>query len=105
MRHDGTVTDSTTAPAPAPAPGPVPASPAPRLPPDPAQYDAPRNVAARSRGLAAPYISGGDDPELAETLRRERRDLRLLVGMALVLVLLGFVLGIVSAIVTALGAG
>lgn len=95
------MTDST----PASAPGPTSAPPARRLPPDPAQYDAPRNVAARSRGLAAPYISGGDDPELAETLRRERRDLRLLVGMALALVLLGFVLGIISAIVTALGAG
>lgn len=89
---------------PNPAPAPAPPSPAPSLPPDPAKYDAPRNVAARSRGLAAPYIAGGEDPDLAETLRRERRDLRLLIGMAVGLVLLGFVLGIVALVVTALGA-
>ena len=33
------------------------------LPPDPEAYDAERNVAARARGLAAPYIPGGRDPE------------------------------------------
>ncbi len=77
------------------------ANPAP-LPPDPRKYDAPRNVAARHRGLEAPYIAGGDDPDLVETLRRERRDVRILVGMAIAIVLLGFVLGIVGAIVSAI---
>lgn len=87
------MTDPT--PRPSPAPGPS------RLPPDPAKYDAARSVAARSRGLDAPYIAGGEDPELAETLRRERRYLRLLIGMAVGLVSLGFVLGIAGVILTA----
>lgn len=87
------VTDPTSDPAPMPAP--------PLLPPDPTKYDEARNVAARARGLAAPYIAGGDDPELGETLRRERRDVRLLIGMAAGLVSLGFVLGIAGVILTA----
>lgn len=69
------------------------------LPADPARYDSPRAVAARRRGLEAPYIPGGDDPELAETLERESRDTRLLIGMAITIVLMGFVLGIVGALV------
>ena len=64
-----------------------------------ARYDSPRAVAARRRGLEAPYIPGGDDPELAETLERESRDTRLLIGMAITIVLMGFVLGIVGALV------
>ncbi len=69
------------------------------LPADPARYDSPRAVAARRRGLEAPYIPGGDDPELAETLERESRDTRLLIGMAITIVLMGFVLGIVGALI------
>ena len=69
------------------------------LPADPASYDSPRAVAARRRGLEAPYIPGGDDPELAETLERESRDTRLLIGMAITIVLMGFVLGIVGALI------
>jgi hypothetical protein len=69
------------------------------LPADPARYDSPRAVAARRRGLEAPYIPGGDDPELAETLEREARDTRLLIGMAITIVLMGFVLGIVGALI------
>jgi hypothetical protein len=68
------------------------------LPPDPAKFDTPRNVRARARGLRAPYIPGGEDPELTETLRRERRLVRLLVGMAVAIVASGFVLGIIGAI-------
>jgi len=68
------------------------------LPPDPARYDAPRNAAARKRGLEQPYIAGGEDPELGTTLRRERRYVRLLVAMAILLVAMGFVLGIVGAL-------
>jgi hypothetical protein len=71
-----------------------------QLPADPARYDAPRSVAARKRGLDAPYIAGGEDPDMAETLRRERRDVRLLVGMAVGIVLLGFVLGFIGAVIT-----
>jgi hypothetical protein len=69
-----------------------------QLPPDPAKYDAPRNVMARRRGLEQPYIAGGDDPELRETLVRERPYLRLLIGMVLVIVLGGFILGFATAI-------
>jgi hypothetical protein len=68
------------------------------LPPDPAKYDAPRNVMARRRGLERPYIAGGDDPELGETLVRERPYVRLLVGMVLVIVLGGFIVGFTTAI-------
>jgi hypothetical protein len=66
------------------------------IPPDPEAYDSPRAVQARARGLAAPYIPGGEDPELPATQRRERRYRRLLIAMVLVVVLAGFVLGIVA---------
>lgn len=82
---------------------PVDTLPAASLPADPTKYDAPRNVAARRRGLEAPYIAGGEDPDMAATQRRERRDLRLLVGMAVGIVLLGFVLGIIGSVVSLLG--
>lgn len=67
-----------------------------QLPPDPEAYDSPRAVQARQRGLAAPYIAGGTDPD-AERTRREERPLRiLLVVMIVALVLAGFVLGIIQ---------
>lgn len=69
------------------------------LPPDPVAYDAERNVHARRRGLAQPYIAGGEDPEIATTLRTERRYLRILVGMTVVIVLGGFVIGIIGALI------
>lgn len=68
----------------------------PALPPDPAAYDSPRAVQARARGLAAPYIAGGLDPNADATRREERRYLRLLVAMIVVLVLSGFVLGYIA---------
>ena len=71
----------------------------PSLPPDPVQYDAVRNEHARKRGLPQPYIVGGDDPELPQTLVRERPYVRLLVGMIVVIVALGFVLGIMAALI------
>ena len=74
-----------------PAPGPAPA-----LPPDPDAYDSPRATQARARGLAAPYIAGGLDPDLEATRRDEQRDRRLLIAMIVVLVLAGFVVGIVA---------
>jgi len=68
------------------------------LPPDPAKYDSPRAELARARGLDAPYIPGGDDPE-PETARREERFYgRILVIMVAVIVTAGFVLGILAAI-------
>ena len=68
------------------------------LPPDPARYDEYRNVAARKRGVEGPYIAGGDDPELDETLRRERPYVRILIAMVAVIVATGFVLGFIGAI-------
>ena len=88
-----------------------PAKPAPedlppeQLPPDPEAYDSPRAVQARARGLSAPYIAGGEDPDMEETRRRERRYLRLLIAMIVVVVLAGFVLGIVANVIGALSAG
>jgi hypothetical protein len=71
------------------------------LPPDPVQYDAERNVHARKRGLPQAYIAGGNDPQLGETLRRERRYLRILLLMAIGIVAMGFVLGVLGALVGA----
>ena len=64
-----------------------------QLPPDPEAYDSPRSAQARARGLAAPYIAGGEDPDPDTGRREERRYLRLLLAMVVVIVLSGFVLG------------
>ncbi len=63
------------------------------LPPDPAAYDDPRAELARAKGLDAPYIAGGRDPDPEPGRREERRLLRLLLIMVIVVVLAGFVLG------------
>lgn len=63
------------------------------LPADPEAYDSPRAVQARARGLAAPYIAGGEDPDMDRARREERRNLRILIAMVVVIVLSGFVLG------------
>ncbi len=68
------------------------------LPPDPAKYDAVRNEHARRRGLNAPYIAGGEDPDLDEALARERPYVRILVGMVALIIFLGFFLGFLTAI-------
>lgn len=68
----------------------------PQLPPDPVQYDAVRNEHARRRGLQQPYIAGGTDPDLPATLQHERRYLRLLIAMIVLIIATGFVLGIVE---------
>jgi len=66
------------------------------LPADPEAYDSPRATIARARGLSAPYIAGGRDPEPEAGRREERFYGRLLLAMVLVIVLSGFVLGIVA---------
>ena len=71
----------------------------PQLPADPEAYDSPRGVQARARGLAAPYIAGGTDPEPETGRREERRYLVLLLAMVVVIVLSGFVLGYLAQIV------
>jgi hypothetical protein len=72
----------------------------PTLPPDPEAYDAERNEHARKRGLAAPYIAGGRDPDPEAGRAEERRYLRLLLIMVVVIVLSGFVLGILGNLIS-----
>ena len=69
-----------------------------RLPPDPEAYDSVRAQHARARGLAAPYIAGGRDPDPEAGLREDRFYGKLLFAMVLALVLGGFVIGIVIAL-------
>lgn len=68
------------------------------LPPDPEAYDEPRNARARAKGLDAPYIAGGDDPDAVTARTEERRYWRLLVAMVLVIVSSGFVIGTLIAL-------
>jgi hypothetical protein len=68
------------------------------LPADPSAYDSERNTAARARGLSAPYIAGGRDPDQARADREDRRYLKILLVMVVVIVLAGFVLGGLAAI-------
>jgi hypothetical protein len=70
----------------------------PILPPDPAAYDTERNAAARRRGLAAPYIPGGRDPDQARAEAEDRRYVRILLIMVIAIILAGFVLGILAAL-------
>jgi hypothetical protein len=63
------------------------------LPPDPEAFDSPRAERARARGLAAPYIPGGADPDAEAGKREERRYLWLLVALIVAVVLGAFVLG------------
>lgn len=86
---------------PAPAPESPPAQPP--LPPDPEAFDSERNAHARARGLAAPYIAGGRDPDPEAGRREERFYLRLLLIMVGAIVAGGFVLGIIANIIGALG--
>ena len=82
----------------------TPTPPAADLPPDPAAYDSERNAAARARGLAAPYIAGGRDPDPEAGRREERFYLRLLLIMVAAIVASGFVLGVVVSVLGGLGA-
>jgi hypothetical protein len=68
------------------------------LPPDPAAYDSVRSAAARARGLAAPYIPGGRDPDQARAESEDRRYLRLLLIMVVIIVVAGFVVGFLAAL-------
>ncbi len=71
-----------------------------RLPPDPEAYDSPRSRLARKKGLEAPYIAGGKDPEPESGRQEERYYGRLLLAMVIGLVLGGFVMGIAIAVLT-----
>jgi hypothetical protein len=74
------------------------------IPPDPAEYDTERNAAARARGLSAPYIAGGRDPDPEPARREERFLLKVLLVMVAVIVLSGFVLGVLANLIRAGGA-
>ncbi len=73
------------------------------LPPDPAAYDSPRAERARAKGLKAPYIAGGRDPNPAAGRAEERRLGRLLVVMVVVIVASGFVIGTIVALLGPMG--
>lgn len=74
-----------------------------QLPPDPEAYDSIRSQHARARGLAAPYIAGGRDPEPEAGRRDERFYGRLLLVMVVAVVLGGFVIGLAVALLQAAG--
>jgi hypothetical protein len=67
-------------------------------PPDPVAYDTERNAAARARGLSAPYIAGGRDPDQERADREDRQWVRILLVMVVAIVLAGFLLGFVAAL-------
>lgn len=93
---DGTVTEATTPPeGTTSAEATTPPEP---VPPDPAEYDTERATAARRRGLPTPYVPGGRDPDFEAAEREDRRWLRLLVLMVIVIVAAGFVLGFLAAV-------
>jgi hypothetical protein len=64
--------------------------------PDPEAYDSPRAERARARGLSAPYIPGGRDPDPVAARREERFYLRILIVMVALVVFLSFALGVVE---------
>jgi hypothetical protein len=74
-----------------------------KLPPDPELYDSPRAVRAREKGLNAPYIAGGSDPELVSAVAEERKYWRLLTAMVVTIVAAGFVIGTIIALVGPIG--
>jgi len=69
------------------------------LPPDPAEYDSARAQIARAKGLQAPYIAGGRDPDPEAGLEEERHYGKLLLWMVVALMFGGFVIGIAIALV------
>ena len=71
------------------------------LPPRPDLYDSPRAERARAKGLEAPYIAGGEDPEPEAALEVDRKYGRLLLVMVIIIVLGGFLLGIAIALAEA----
>ena len=68
------------------------------LPPDPDRYDSPRAARAREKGLDAPYIAGGDDPDPAAGLAEERRYGLLLLAFAVTIIASGFIVGTIIAL-------
>lgn len=69
------------------------------LPPDPEAYDEVRNQHARARGLAAPYIAGGRDPDPEAGRGEERFYGRLLLAMVVAIIFGGFIIGLVLTVI------
>jgi hypothetical protein len=69
-------------------------------PPDPDEYDTERAQLARARGLAAPYIPGGRDPDPGPGIEEDRHYTRLLLYMVGAIIAAGFVLGIIANLMT-----
>jgi hypothetical protein len=90
------MTGSTEAPPPRPTP--------PRATP-PLPADDPRSELARARGLDAPSIEGGDDPDPEAGLREERFFGRLLLLMVVAILGTTFVLTILAIAMGAFGYG
>jgi hypothetical protein len=70
------------------------------LPPDPVEYDSARAQIARAKGLDAPYIAGGRDPDPGPGLEEERHYGKLLLAMVAALMFGGFIIGIILTIAT-----
>lgn len=70
----------------------------PPLPPDPDLYDSPRAVRARAKGLEAPYIAGGTDPDPMVGQAEERRYGKLLLAMVITIMGSGFIIGTIIAL-------
>ncbi len=68
-----------------------------------APSEAERAASARARGLSAPYVPGGRDPDPESGLREDRFYGRLLVLMVAIIVLGGFVLGIIATLLSLSG--
>jgi hypothetical protein len=64
------------------------------------EYDSARARIARAKGLEAPYIAGGKDPDPEPGLREDRYYGKLLIAMVATLILAGFVLGVALVIAT-----
>jgi hypothetical protein len=87
---DGVTTNASRDSSPDPSPL--------QVPPDPVEYDTERSAAARKRGLSTPYIPGGRDPHQERASAEDRRYLRILLLMVIVIVFGGFVIGIIAAL-------
>ena len=79
---------------------PLPETPPARLPADPVEYDSPRAQIARAKGLEAPYIAGGLDPDPVKGLEEERHYGKLLLAMVFALMFGGFIIGVALTIAT-----
>jgi len=97
------MTGSTAAPDPAPTEAPEPPAGPPAAPGRatgiPPEALTERSEHARARGLPGLSIAGGEDPDLNETVARERPYLQALIAMVVVIIAGGFLLGLIGMVV------